>query len=133
MLRVFYLVASVLSLANAAWMLAAPASWFFHFPDRLPDTGPFNPHLVRDVGAAFAVMGLGLAWAARNPAHRRVVHLGATAFLVAHALVHVGELLGGSLPPHHWLPDVPSVFLPPLLFLALAPAALRRDGERSIG
>ena len=78
-------------------------------------------------------MGLGLAWAAWNPAHRRVVHLGATTFLVAHALVHVGELLGGTLPPHHWLPDVPSVFLPPLLFLALAPAALRRDGERPAG
>jgi len=134
MLRVFYIVASVLSLANGAWMLAAPASWFFHFPDRIPDTGPFNPHLVRDLGAAFTVMGLGLAWCARNPAHRRVVHLGVTAFLGMHALVHLGELLGGSMPPSHWLPDLPFVFLPPLLFLALAPAALRRDdGERPAG
>jgi hypothetical protein len=125
MLRAFYIVASALSLANAAWMLAAPASWFFGFPDRIPDTGPFNAHFVRDLGAAFAVMGLGLAWCARNPSRCREVHAGATAFLVAHALVHVGELLGGRLPPSHWLPDVPSAFLPALLFLAFAPAAWR--------
>jgi len=132
MLRAFYAVAAVLMVANGAWMLAAPASWFYEFPDALPDTGPFNPHLVRDLGAAFTVLGLGLAWCVRDPRHCRVVHLGVTAFLVAHALVHVGELLGGRLPHRHWWIDIPSTFAPPLLFLALLPAALRRaDGERS--
>src|SRR5690349_11363483 len=98
MLRAFYMLASAVMLAIGVWMLAAPASWFHHFPDALPDTGPFNHHLVRDLGGAFAVMGVGLAWCARAPRHRRAVHLGVTAFLVAHALVHLGELLGGSLP-----------------------------------
>jgi hypothetical protein len=129
MLRVFYGVASVAMLANGAWMLAAPASWFYHFPDALPDTGPFNPHLVRDLGAAFTVMGLGLAWCVRDRRHCRVVHLGVTAFLVAHALVHLGELLGGHLPRRHWLPDIPFVFMPALLFLALLPAALRHAAD----
>ena len=130
MLRAFYLVASALSLGNALWMLAAPGSWFFGLPADLPDTGPFNAHLVRDLGAAFGVMGLGLAWCARDPRRCRVVHLGATAFLVAHALVHVGELIGGRLPHRHWLLDIPFTFLPPLLFLALLPAALRAGDER---
>lgn len=125
MLRAFYALASAVMLAIGAWMLIAPASWFYHFPDLLPDTGPFNHHLVRDLGAAFTVMGAGLACCVRDRRPRRVVHLGVTAFLVAHALVHVGELLGGHLPPRHWLPDIPSVFLPALLFLALLPAALR--------
>ena len=129
MLRAFYIVASALSLGNALWMLAAPGSWFFGLPADLPDTGPFNPHLVRDLGAAFGVMGLGLAWAARDPRRRVVVHLGATAFLMAHALVHVGELVGGHLPQRHWLLDIPLTFLPPVLFLALLPAALRADRE----
>lgn len=129
MLRVFYGVASVAMLANGAWMLAAPASWFYHFPDALPDTGPFNPHLVRDLGAAFTVMALGLAWCVRERRHCRVVHLGVTAFLVAHALVHLGELLGGHLPQRHWWVDIPSTFLPALLFLALLPAALRHAAD----
>jgi len=125
MLRAFYLVAAALSLGNALWMLAAPASWFFGLPAALPDTGPLNPHLVRDFGAAFAVMGVALAWCTRNPSRARGVHVAATAFLAAHALVHVGELVGGRLPHRHWLLDVPFTFLPPLLFLALLPAARR--------
>jgi hypothetical protein len=129
MLRAFYFVAAALSLGNALWMLAAPASWFFGLPAALPDTGPLNPHLVRDLGAAFAVMGVGLAWCTRNPRRTRGVHLAATAFLTAHALVHVGELIGGRLPHRHWLLDIPFTFLPPLLFIALLPAALRADAE----
>jgi hypothetical protein len=130
MLRAFYGAASAVMLVIGGWMLAAPASWFYHFPAALPDTGPFNPHLVRDLGAAFAVMGVGLAWCVRDPRHCRTVHLGVTAFLVAHALVHVGELLGGRLPQRHWLSDIPFTFLPALLFLALLPAALRQaDGH----
>jgi hypothetical protein len=126
MLRGFYIVASALMLGNGAWMLAAPGSWFFGLPADLPDTGPFNAHLVRDLGTAFTVMGLALAWAARNPSRARGVHLGVTAFLVGHALVHVGELLGGRLPHHHWLLDFPFTFAPPLIFLALLHPAVRR-------
>ena len=131
MLRAFYLVASALTLANAAWMLAAPASWFFGFPGGIPDTGPLNPHFVRDVGAAFTVMGMGLAWCALDASRRRVVHLGVTAFWVAHALVHLGELAGGNLPQRHWLLDFPDAFAPALIFLALLPAALRADDGRT--
>jgi hypothetical protein len=129
MLRAFYLVAAALSLGNALWMLAAPASWFFGLPAALPDTGPLNLHLVRDFGVAFAVMGVALAWCTRNPSRARGVHVAATAFLAAHALVHVVDLLGGRLPHRHWLLDVPFTFLPPLLFLALLPAAARAAAE----
>jgi len=127
MLRTFYIVASALSLGNAAWMLVAPASWFTRLPAAIPDTGPYNGHLVRDFGVAFAVMGVALAWAARNPARARGVHLAVTAFLVGHALIHVADLLAGRLPHRHWLLDLPLTFVPPLLFLALAhPAVWRR-------
>src|ERR1051325_10805201 len=102
MLRGFYIVASALSLGNAGWMLLGPGSWFMRLPAALPDTGPYNGHLVRDFGVAFAVMGLALAWAARNPARARGVHLAVTAFLVGHALVHVADLLDGRLPHRHW-------------------------------
>ncbi|HEV7589643.1 MAG TPA: hypothetical protein VGO40_16125 [Longimicrobium sp.] len=125
MLRVFYIVAGALSLGNAGWMLIGPASWFTKLPAALPDTGPYNGHLVRDLGVAFAVMGVALACAARNPARARGVHLAVTAFLVGHALVHVADLLSGRLPHRHWLFDVPFTFVPPLLFLALAAAAWR--------
>ena len=129
MLRAFHLLASAVMLAIGVWMLAAPASWFHHFPAGMPDTGPFNPHLVRDLGVAFTVMGVALACSVRDRRHSRVVHLIVTAFLAAHALVHVGELLGGRLPHRHWWLDIPFTFLPALLFIALLPAALRRADD----
>jgi hypothetical protein len=30
-------------------------------------TGPYNPHFVRDIGAAYLVTGLGAAWFAWKP------------------------------------------------------------------
>ena len=52
--------------ANALWMLAAPANWFETLPG-VVHTGPFNVHLVRDVGCAYLTIGLLLALAARWP------------------------------------------------------------------
>jgi hypothetical protein len=38
--------------ANGVMMLAAAAGWYGAVPG-VPDTGPFNPHFVRDIGAAY--------------------------------------------------------------------------------
>jgi hypothetical protein len=49
----FFCVASV---ANGLWMLVAPYSWYMDLPASVPDTGPFNPHFVRDIGVTFVVL-----------------------------------------------------------------------------
>ena len=43
-------------LANGLTMLANPDAWYGLLPG-VVQTGPFNPHFVRDIGAAYLVTG----------------------------------------------------------------------------
>ncbi|HEX5725214.1 MAG TPA: hypothetical protein VFX98_07090 [Longimicrobiaceae bacterium] len=127
MLRALYLLFGAATLANAAWMLASPETWYARFPAGVPDTGPLNRHLVRDVGVAFAVCGAGLVWCAANLRRCYPVHVGIAAFFVGHALLHAFDLASGHLPRSHVWSDLPTVFLPALALGVLAlPGVWRR-------
>ena len=59
-------ILAVVNTANGLSMLFASSLWWANVPG-VGETGPFNPHFVQDVGAAFLVAGLGLgarAWRA---------------------------------------------------------------------
>jgi hypothetical protein len=114
------------SAANAAWMLVDPRRWYHHLPAGVPDTGPFNEHFVRDIGAAFATTAVALAWAAFRPRWRAPLVTIAALFLGAHAALHVFDTARGFLDTHHWLLDLPGVYLPVLVLAPLAIVALRR-------
>jgi len=91
-------LAAVLALLNAAnglWMLFAGPSWYAAIPG-VTHTGPFNPHFVQDIGAAFLVAGLGLAARAWRPALWPAGVAGA-AFLAAHGLIHLADILKGHV------------------------------------
>ena len=108
------------TLANAAWMLIDPLRWYHDLPAAVPDFGPFNPHFVRDIGCAFATAGVALAWAARK-AEWRVPLVGTAAiFFVAHAILHMHDILRGLVDSHHWWIDFPGVMFPALATSALA-------------
>jgi hypothetical protein len=124
--RIGLALAGVMNLANAAWMLIDPAHWYATLPAAVPDTGPLNPHFVRDVGSAFGVFGAALLLAAARPALRAPL-VGLTAlFYVLHALVHVADTLSGRLPWAHWRIDFPGVYLPALVLVACRLALARR-------
>ena len=53
-------VLAVLTVLNGAIMLLAAPTWYESVPG-VSETGPYNPHFVQDVGAAFLVAGLALA------------------------------------------------------------------------
>jgi len=121
-----FLVLGVGVLANALWMLAGPMHWYEELPAAVPDTGPFNPHFVRDIGCAFFTAGVALVWAARSPALRFPLVASATLFLGAHAILHVYDTAVGNLPSDHWWLDAPGVYLPALV-LGFATVRLRAD------
>ena len=50
------------------------------------DTGPYNMHFVRDVGFAFTVSALGLAWGLRHKLKPLILF--GTAWLAIHGLFH---------------------------------------------
>ena len=127
MLRGFYWVMAVISTLNGLIMLFNTDAWFHEMIPGVTNTGPFNPHFVRDVGIAFLVCGIGFFWAATHMAQAREVHWGITLFISGHALFHVVEILRGALPASHWRHDLLGVFIPGIILVVLCvPAVWRR-------
>jgi hypothetical protein len=111
-------------------MLASPESWFTGIPAAVPDTGPFNPHFVRDLGVVFTICGLGLAWCAGNLERALPVHVGITLFYAGHAATHVADIMAGRLPAEHWLIDAPAVFAPTILLVVMGVMLAQRAPRR---
>jgi hypothetical protein len=98
-------------LGNALWMLADPAGWYGGV-DGVANTGPYNPHFVRDIGMAYLTLAL-LAFAAIRWTAHAVPLIGAGAlFLGLHAILHIWDIAAGRLPGEHILMDMPGVFAP---------------------
>ncbi len=112
-------VLALISIANSLWMLAAPSNWFETIPG-VVHTGPLNVHLVRDVGCAYLTVGLLLALAARWPRGALPLLIAVAVFLGLHALLHAWDIFAGRLPMSHAVTDLPLVFLPAALTIALA-------------
>jgi hypothetical protein len=111
------LLAALLA-ANAAYMLAAPLAWYDAVPG-VPLTGAFNPHFVRDIGMAYLVAAAGLAWFAWRPVQGWPALAAGAAFLTLHALIHVYDAACVANPWSGLIRDLPGVFVPPLIALAL--------------
>lgn len=107
------------NLANGAWMLASPAHWYVNLPANVPGTGPLNEHFVRDIGCIFFLLGVALLFAIRRRELRLPAMIAATAYSVAHALVHVLDSWRGLLPPGQWRFDAGPVYFATLLLLVM--------------
>ena len=102
---------------NGMAMLLVPAWWYGIVPG-VAETGPLNPHFVRDIGAAYLVAGGGLFWFLREP-RARAAAIMAAAFLLAHALIHIADTVAGREPFAQLLVDAPTVLLPGAVLLVL--------------
>jgi hypothetical protein len=102
---------------NGLFMLVTSEGWFTRIA---ADTGPFNVHLVQDVGAAYVTAGLASLWGARVPAWRRPLASAAALFIGIHGLIHLVEVVRGIQPAAHLVEDFPGVYLPALLLGAVA-------------
>ncbi len=125
------LILGVSMLANALWMLAGPMHWYTELPAAVPDTGPFNPHFVRDIGCAFLTTGVALVWAFFSPRFRLPLITISAVFLAAHAILHAYDTLRGALGHDHWMLDLPGVYLPGLLLPFIAFRLAREDRARN--
>lgn len=117
--KIYFYALAAISIVNGLWMLASAVQWFNLIPAAMCDTGKPNLHLIHDVGMVYAISGLGAIWVARNPAGTFQMQLAITAFFVGHALLHVGEIFNGLLPPSHWLIDFPLVLAPAIVLAIL--------------
>lgn len=100
--------------ANGLFMILAPETWFMTAPG-VTATGPYNPHFVIDVGLGFLAAGVAFLACAWRP-RLRPVALGASGFVILHALFHLSYLMmGESAAP---AVDI-SIAIPAFLGLAL--------------
>ena len=104
--------------ANGLFMLFGSLAWYDAVPG-VPQTGPFNPHFVKDIGAAYLTAAGGLAWYAANPRQGWPALAAGAAFLTLHAAIHVYDAACGTSP----LADVQRDFVGVYLF-ALVPLLL---------
>jgi uncharacterized protein YjeT (DUF2065 family) len=105
-------------IANGLTMLGGPRDWYGLVPG-VDQTGPFNSHFVRDIGAAYLVAGAALIWFAIDREARPAAQA-AAAFLALHALVHLWDAAAGREHVHQLLVDLPTVFAPPVLAIWIA-------------
>jgi hypothetical protein len=96
-------------------MLVDPAGWYALVPG-VPETGPFNAHFVRDIGAAYLVSGVAIAALALDPRAGPAALAGAL-FLTLHALVHVADAMAGRAHADHLLAELAGVYVPAMLAL----------------
>jgi len=112
------LLLGAVMIVNATWQLAAPEGWYWAIPG-VPDRGPFNQHLVRDLGIIYALSGAGLILGALRPEQRFGYWWAPTLWLVGHALFHFWEVLVGICGPSSLVEDFAGVTVPALATLVL--------------
>ena len=100
--------------ANAIIMLFASRWWYGAVPG-VTQTGPYNPHFVKDIGAAYLVVAAALAWRLARPVAAAGAVAGAAGFLILHAAIHVADELSGPRPLAEFTRDFAGVFLPAIL------------------
>lgn len=121
---ILYLI-GVVSGGNAAWMLVEPNSWFVQVPAGMEDFGPYNVHLVRDVGAAYMMAAVAILIAARRLDLRFACSGLAAAFFGLHATTHLFETMTGRVDDHHWFLDLPTTYLPFMILTWVALSSRR--------
>jgi uncharacterized protein YjeT (DUF2065 family) len=118
MRNLFWIVIGLSLAANGLFMLVAPLTWYGLTPG-VVETGPFNPHFVRDIGCAYLVAGGGLLWLLRD-ARAWPAAMASGAFLALHAATHVWDFALGRIALAHFLSDLVLVILPAVLVLGIA-------------
>ena len=116
-------VLAVLTVLNGLMMLLAGAAWYESVPG-VSETGPYNPHFIQDIGAAFFVAGLALAARVWRPRYWPAAVAGA-GFLAFHALLHLVMIASGH--DHYAAFDLIAIVLPSALALF---SAFPDPGER---
>jgi hypothetical protein len=119
MIRILAAVLALILSANGLAMLFAGLWWYAAVPG-VTATGPFNPHFVRDIGAAYLVVGASLTAFAARPREARPAVAAAAAFLILHAAIHVFDAVCGTKPLADMIRDFAGVYLPALITLVFA-------------
>ncbi|MCF6437610.1 hypothetical protein [Pseudoalteromonas sp. MMG022] len=112
------LLLGVLAVANGTFMILAPEPWYWLVPG-VPDRGPFNQHLVRDIGINYLLIGVAFVLGCTFERFRLALWFYPAAWLLGHGIFHIWEVLVGLCSPIFLAIDFLGVTLPALLSVYL--------------
>ena len=122
-------IAAVLDIVNGIEMFFFPSAWFFKLVPGVPETGPYNMHLVADGGTFFLAIGVGLVFAAINPRRNAIAVVVAAIAGVMHSALHIYSHAAGLLSLEHLMTEVLGIYIPTILLIAIAAVLYRQPGE----
>jgi len=112
-------------LANGIEMFLMPSIWFFRIVPGVPETGPFNAHLVADSGTFYLGIAAGLVLAALHPQRHAVAVLVAAVASLMHAILHIYSHAAGLLSYQHMMTEIIGIYLPTVVLWVLALVLMR--------
>jgi len=118
------------SLINGIAMFFAPSAWFFRLVPGVPETGPFNAHLVADSGTFFIAVGVGLLIAGSDPKRHVAVVIVAAISNLFHSILHIYSHEAGLLSLEHLGTEISGIYLPTAALIVIAIILLRTPAAR---
>jgi len=112
-------IMAALDLVNGIEMFFVPNAWFFKLVPGVPETGPYNMHLVMDGGTFFLAVGVGLVAAAMNPRRNAIAVAVAAVAGVMHSALHLYSHAAGLLSTEHLMTEVVGIYIPAILLIAI--------------
>ena len=131
-IKVLLWILGVLSLGNGIEMFFIPSTWFFKLVPGVPETGPFNAHLVADSGTFFIAVGVGLLIAGFDPKRHVAAVIVAAIANLFHSILHIYSHEAGLLSLDHLGTEVAGIYLPTLLLIAIAIILVRSPVTESV-
>ncbi|MHB8382886.1 MAG: hypothetical protein ACYDC3_11190 [Candidatus Binataceae bacterium] len=120
-------ILAAIYLVNGVAMFLFPSAWFFRLVPGVPETGPYNMHLVMDSGTFFLGVGVGLIASAIAPQRNAIAVLIAAVASTAHSALHLWSHAEGFLSWHAATTEIFGIYIPTLALLAIAIALYGPD------
>src|SRR6202040_1132822 len=122
-------IIGVMDVVTGIEMFFFPAAWFFRLVPGVPETGPYNMHLVMDGGTFFLAVGVGLVAAALNPRRNAIAVVVAAIAGVMHSALHLYSHAAGLLSTEHLVTEVLGIYIPAILLIAISAILYSQSDE----
>lgn len=113
--KMFFLLLAFGNFFNGIWMIINPNHWYKNLPGRIPDFGPMNEHLIRDLGCLFVLFGIIFLRGAFETTFRKTALFISQLWFLPHAFIHLFDTYRGLVGIEHLYMDIPLCYAPPVL------------------
>jgi predicted anti-sigma-YlaC factor YlaD len=125
-------IMAALDIVNGIEMFFFPSAWFFKLVPGVPETGPYNMHLVMDGGTFFLAVGVGLVAAALNPRRNAIAVVVASVAGAMHSALHIYSHAAGLLSTEHLVTELVGIYIPAILLIAISAILYSQSDETRI-